>query len=157
MLTIFQRLSRLSVNFHKSELLLTTDPDNKLQQLVEFISCKLLHFLIRYLGLSLSNKRLSTNVYQPLLKNIQSRLLGWKANKFSIGGRHTVIDSVISSILIYYMSSFLIYKGVIKKIDLIHHYFLWHRHKETCESAKPIHLANWGLITRSKTLCRNRY
>jgi hypothetical protein len=51
------------------------------------------------------------------------------------------------------LSSFLLPKGVIKKIDQICH-FLWHGHKESQENSMPIHLANWGLVTRSKKLGR---
>jgi Reverse transcriptase (RNA-dependent DNA polymerase) len=75
-LHIFQRLSGLSVNFHKSELLMTVDPDLKIHGLAQIIHCTASKFPIRYLGLPLSNKKSPAAAFQPLLDNIQSRLPG---------------------------------------------------------------------------------
>jgi hypothetical protein len=46
---------------------------------------------------------------------VEKRLASWKGKHLSIGGRLTVINSVLSSLPMYMMSFFAIPKDVLKK------------------------------------------
>jgi antibiotic biosynthesis monooxygenase (ABM) superfamily enzyme len=56
--------------------------------------------------------------------NIQDRLLGCHANKLSIAGRIVILNLVLSAILVYFMSMFLLPNWMIKKIDKVIRNFL---------------------------------
>jgi hypothetical protein len=58
-LSIFQRLSGLQVNLRKSEILVTSENGNKASALAAILGCKASNFPITYLGLPLSDKRLT--------------------------------------------------------------------------------------------------
>jgi hypothetical protein len=63
----FGRLSSLKINLAKSELLFTTASDNETQRLAQIIGCTAANFPFNYLGLSLSNKKLSKNDFLHLV------------------------------------------------------------------------------------------
>lgn len=67
----------------------------------------------------LSDKRLAQAQYNPLITKIENRLQTWKAKTLSIGGRITLINAVLTAMPLYFMSTFILPKWVIKKIDKI--------------------------------------
>jgi hypothetical protein len=135
---------------HKSELLVTTMMEQEVQQLAAQLGCKQGNFPITYLGLPLSDRKLSKVDYLPLIECIGKRLPGWKAAKLSTGGRLLLINAVLAAIPVYFMSMFMLPKWVIQKIDKIRRRFLWHGHKEMLDQKRPMYLARWELVTRPK-------
>jgi Reverse transcriptase (RNA-dependent DNA polymerase) len=83
----FWEMSGLGVNYQKSELLLTVPDTYSQLQFAQSLSYRVGEFPITYLGLPLSNKKISKYAYQPMLDSIQARLPGWKGDKLSIWGR----------------------------------------------------------------------
>lgn len=63
-----------------------------------------------------------------------------------------MINSVLTTLPIYFMSTFRLPKWVIASLDKIRRRFLWHGQKETQGQKRPVFLANWELVTRSKQL-----
>jgi hypothetical protein len=57
-------------------------------------------FPFNYLGLPLSNKKLTISDYMSLMKAIESRLSGWGAMKLSPAGRLVLLNSVLTSLFI---------------------------------------------------------
>jgi hypothetical protein len=92
--------------------------------LAAILGCKASNFLITYLGLPLSNKRLTREAYQKLIQQEEHCLAGWKAGLLSIGGRLVLLNAVLTAQPIYYMLAFLLPKWVITKLDKIHRRFL---------------------------------
>jgi hypothetical protein len=78
-----------------------------------------------------------------------ARKLSWKGRLLNKTGHLTLINSVISSLLIYHMTVFLISKWAIQKIDKITRKFLWrgadHMRKGNC-------MVHWKRVQRSKQL-----
>jgi hypothetical protein len=68
------------------------------------------------LGLPLTIKKPSREVYYPLVERVEDKLDGWKGKLISKGGRLQLADSVLSAILGYYMSYFQLSRWVIKKL-----------------------------------------
>jgi hypothetical protein len=62
----------------------------------------------------------------PVVDGVQDALLSWQANNLSITGRRVLINAVLSSKLIYFMSLFQLPKWIIEVIDNIRRRFLWH-------------------------------
>ncbi|WVZ89203.1 hypothetical protein U9M48_035635, partial [Paspalum notatum var. saurae] len=62
-------------------------------------------------------------------ERFEKRLSSWKVKHLSIGGRLTLINSVLSSLLMYMISFFSIPKGVLMKLDYNRSRFFWQRMK----------------------------
>ena len=63
------------------------------------------------------------------------------------GGRLTLVQSVLSSLPIHYLSSLKLQKGLINKIDRARRHCLWARDGD---NATPHSLAAWNLVCRPK-------
>lgn len=72
---------------------------------------------IRYLGLPLMCRKLRIAEYEPLLEKISKKFRSWATNCLSYAGRVQLIASVIYGTVNFWMSTFLLPKGCIKKIE----------------------------------------
>ena len=81
---------------------------------------------IRYLGLPLISKRLSTSECSPLLQAITQWLQSWKAKLLSFTERAELIKSVLSAMSLYWTSVFLLPISVLKEIDRTMMAILWY-------------------------------
>jgi hypothetical protein len=66
-LQVYGQISGLQVSMDKSELLITTSEQERIQELAEIMGCKAGSFSIKYLGLPLSNKKLAKEHYRELI------------------------------------------------------------------------------------------
>jgi hypothetical protein len=83
--------------------------------------CKSGNFPMTYLGISIHFRKLRNVDWKKVEERFEKRLSSWKGKHLSIGGHLTLINSVLSSLPLYMMSSFFaIPRGVLKKLD----YFL---------------------------------
>jgi hypothetical protein len=57
-LSAFEKLSGLQINFHKSELFCFSDTKERIVEYVRLFGCKEGEFPFRYLGISMSPRRL---------------------------------------------------------------------------------------------------
>ncbi|GKE47576.1 RNA-directed DNA polymerase, eukaryota [Tanacetum coccineum] len=79
--------------------------------------------------------------WDDVVAKLSFRLSKWKLKTLSIGGRLTLIKSVLSSLPLYYMSSFKVPKGVLSKMETIRRNFF--NGVENAE--KKIKLSNKGI------------
>ena len=70
----------------------------------------------------------------------------WIGNAASSGGRLTLLNSSLTSIIFYYMSMFMLPKKIIDKLDKHRKKFFW---QET-SGHRRYHLIKWSRIYRSK-------
>lgn len=148
-LTVFATISGLKVNMDKSELVATATTDSHITQLSSQIGCKKGSLPFKYLGLPLSDSRLQRQEFTHLIQKIRNRLTGWASKLLSIAGRVVLINSVITTMPIYYMSVFRMPKWVLQEIDQIRRTFLW---QGVTQGQRKIHQAEWSLICRPKRL-----
>ena len=64
-------------------------------------------------------------MWDPIIKKCERALAKWKQRHLSFGGRVTLINSVLNSILIYFSSFFRIPKKVEDKLVSLQRRFLW--------------------------------
>ena len=64
-------------------------------------------------------------MWDPIIKKCERVLSKWKQRHLSFGGRVTLIQSVLTSILIYFLSFLRIPKKVEDKLVSLQHKFLW--------------------------------
>ena len=70
----------------------------------------------------------------------------WLGNAASMGGRHTLLDSVVTQISLYHMLMWLMNKTFIGRLDKHIRRFFW----QGCNKKKRYHLVRWSRICRSK-------
>jgi hypothetical protein len=135
----------------KSKLMITSAQQERVQQLAAIMGCKAGSFPIQYLGLPLSNRKLAKEHYRELIHMIQNKSANWKASLLSSGERLTLINSTLTPMLIFFMSTFRLPIWAIKEIDKIRRRFLWHGQKEQT-TARYMSLVNWKIVTTPKNM-----
>ncbi|GJW00578.1 hypothetical protein Tco_1555829, partial [Tanacetum coccineum] len=63
--------------------------------------------------------------WSPLIDRFLNRLSRWKSKTLSIGGRLTLIKSVLGGLGVYYFSTFKAPKKIIDKLESIRRNFFW--------------------------------
>jgi len=104
-------------------------------------------------GLLYLGYRLKPNCYRPgdwlwLIERIENRIGMWCYRSLSLGGRLTLISSVIESMPVYWMTLHKIPKVILNHIRKLMASFLWSGN----HSDKKYHLVKWSNIARPKSL-----
>lgn len=147
-LILFQVISGLQINFHKSSLLGINTDESWLQQAARALLCKVGELPIIYLGLPIGGNMSRIDAWKPIIKKIEKRLASWKGRMLSIAGRLTLIKASISSLPLYYMSLFPAPKGVVEKINGLQRRFLW----SGSSGKKALALTSWSSLEVPKAL-----
>jgi hypothetical protein len=103
----------------------------------------------KYLGLPLGTRQLRRVDWQALIDKIASRLATWKGKMMSTAGRLALLNAVLSSIPVYWISVHKLPVWVRKKIDSIRRAWLWHG-EVTCNGGHC--KVAWGKICRPRDL-----
>ena len=136
-------------NLEKSELLaLNTLQENKIE-IAAMLNCRLAELPMTYSGIPLSDKRLPKSAYLDLLHKFSKRLEGWASRFLSIAGRLTLLNSILSSLPVHFMSVLKLPEWVILKIDKIRRNFLWHG---VTDQKKGFNLVDWEVVCTPKHL-----
>ena len=80
---------------------------------------------MKYLGMSLGTSFKMVLIWNPILKKMEKKLLGWKRLYLSKGDRLTLLRSTLSSFPTYFLSLFTIPKAVVARMKSIQRNFLW--------------------------------
>lgn len=124
-LNAFEQLSGLKINFHKSEIYCLGEAKVCQDQYTDLFGCATGNFPFRYLGIPIHYRKLRNADWKEVLERFEKRLASWKGKLLSLGGRLTLINSVLTSLPMCMMSFFAIPKGVIKKLDYFRSRFYW--------------------------------
>jgi hypothetical protein len=118
-LSLFEDLSGLKVNFSKSQLVGVNIAGSWLSEAAMVLNCKVGSIPFMYLGLPIGGNASRLVFWQPLINKINSRLLGWKSRHLSLGGRLILLKSVLSSLPVYALSFFKAPSGIVSSIESI--------------------------------------
>jgi hypothetical protein len=113
-LSAFEKLSGLKINFHRSELFCFGEANNKIKEYIWLFGCKEGAFPFRYLGIPMSPGKLSNGDWRMVEERFKKKLSSWKGKMLSSVGRLVLVNSVLSSLPMYMMSFFRIPKGVLE-------------------------------------------
>ena len=116
-LSAFEQLSGLKINFHKSELFCFGEAKEAMNQYTELFGCEQGQFPMRYLGIPIHYRRLTNAEWKEVEERLQKRLSSWKGKLLTVGGRLVLINSVLTNMVLYMLSFFLVPKGVLKRLD----------------------------------------
>jgi hypothetical protein len=147
-LTLFEQMPGLKINFHKSELFCYELAKEYNLHYSLIFGCGIGSMPFKYLGIPMTHRRLRNSDWQGIIDRFEKRLITWKAKFLSSGGRWVLINSVLSSLPIFMMSFFEIWAGVLKKLNVIRSRFFWQRGS----SKTRYRLARWHIVCQPKAL-----
>jgi hypothetical protein len=145
LLCAFEQASGLKINFHKSELFCFGEAQEARDQYAEIFGCGSGDFPLKYLGIPIHYRKLINSDWKRVEDRFKKRLNSWKGKHLSIGGKLTLINSVLSSLPMYMMSFFAIPRGVLKKIDYYRSRFFWQQ-----DEKRKYRLAKWSILCQPK-------
>jgi hypothetical protein len=105
-LSAFEQLSGLKINFHKSELFCFGEAIDDANLYFELFGCGLGYFSISYLGILIHHRRFTLAEWKILEERLQKCLTSWKGKLLSLGGRLVLINSVLTNMVLYMISFF---------------------------------------------------
>ncbi|XP_058783098.1 uncharacterized protein LOC131657751 [Vicia villosa] len=141
---LFEAMSGLKVNFHKSSLVGVNVSHNWLLEAANVLNCGITDLPFVYLGLPIGANPKRMETWSHVLSTVKSRLSGWKNKHLSIGGRIVILKSVLYAIPVYYLSFFKAPTGIILKLESIFKQFLW----GGGENERKINWVKWDKVCR---------
>ncbi|MCH79506.1 LINE-1 reverse transcriptase like [Trifolium medium] len=143
----FELASGLKVNFSKSCLIGVNVPSTFMENACSFLNCKRGAIPFSYLGLPVGANPRCSSTWEPVVDRLRKRLRSWCNRYVSLGGRIVLINSVLNSAPIFYLSFFKAPKVVIKQIIRIQREFLWGGVK----GGKKISWVKWKDVCKPKS------
>ena len=146
LLLCFEDMSGLKINFHKSEVFVLEEPLQEQQRIANMFNCKLGEFPFLYLGLPISDRKLTIEQWNYLVAKLADRVEVWTGRLLSSGGRLILSNACLDALPTFAMGLFLLQDGVHAKFDSIRARFFW-------EGSGPIrkyHWINWPAVCRPK-------
>jgi hypothetical protein len=125
LLTVFEHLFVLKINFHKSELYYYGEAKEAQHEYRNIFGCPIGEAAFRYLSIPIHHTRIRNKDWNVIKEGFKRKLSTWKSKMLSYGGRFTLINWVLSNLSMYMISFFEISKEVLKKLDYFMPRFFW--------------------------------
>jgi hypothetical protein len=145
-LCIFEQLSGLKINFHKSEIFCFGNAKEMEDQYRELFGCESGSLPFKYLGIPIHFRRLKNGEWRPIEDRFERKLSSWIGKLLSYGDRLILINSVLTSLPMFLLSFFEIPIGVRKGLDFFRSRFFW----QSDGHKKKYRLTKWNIICRPK-------
>lgn len=127
-LQLFELVSELKVNFHKSQLFVVNVEDSWLQTVAMELNCKWGCLPFNYLGITIGANPKKLSTWKPVIDKVKGRLYSWKYRHLSFGGQVVIIKLVLSALPTYYPLSFGLHKVLSLPSNLFFKIFVgWER------------------------------
>jgi len=117
-----------------------------MQGLADNLGCQVAFLPTKYLGMPLGAKNKELEVWSEVLERSERKLTRWKSQYLSLGGRVTLIKSVLDAFPTYMLSLFPLPKSIGKKLNKLRRVFLWQGNKEK----QGYNLVKWEEVIMSK-------
>jgi hypothetical protein len=121
----FELASGLKVNFGKSKVMGVNVSSEFLGVAERFLHCSQTSLPFMYLGLPVGANPRKISTWKPLTDTIARKLGSWNNKWVSLGGRVVLLNSVLNSIPIFYLSFLKMPVRVWKMIVKMQRSFLW--------------------------------
>jgi hypothetical protein len=145
-LCIFEQLSGLKINFHKSEIFCFGKAEDEVDQYKSIFGCEAGSLPFKYLGIPIHYRRLLNKEWNPVEDRFEKKLGCWQGKLLSYGDRLILINSVLISLPMFMLSFLEIPKGVLKRLDFYRSRFFW----QSDQSKRKYRLTKWNIICRPK-------
>lgn len=144
-LSVFEQLSSLKINFHKSELY-SFEKAKEHELTRSFLAVVWAHSPLSTLAFPSINHKLRNQYWKAIADRPEKCLSSWQSKNLSYGVRLVLINSMLSSLPIFMMSLLEIPKGVRKRLDFYQPHFFWQLDKHK----RKYRLARWGILCTQK-------
>lgn len=145
-LCIFEQLSGLKINFHKSELFCFGQAKDEEHQYKRLFGCESGSLPFKYLGIPIHYRKLLNKEWKAVEDRFEKKLGCWQAKLLSYGDRFVLINSVLTSMPMFMLSFLEIPKGVRKRLDFYRSRFFW----QSDEHKRKYRLTKWNIICHPK-------
>ncbi|GJS34750.1 RNA-directed DNA polymerase, eukaryota [Tanacetum coccineum] len=145
-LRCFSLLSGLSINVKKSQLLGIGISDSIVSEAAKSLGCSIMKTPFKYLGIPVGGNMSLIKAWDESIVKLKRRLSKWKLKTLSIGGRLTLLKSVLGSTPIYNMSLFKVPKSVLHSMESLRRNFF----NGIQEGDKKIAWVKWPMVLASK-------
>jgi hypothetical protein len=149
LLRLFGKASGLRTNAQKSSALPIRCDDQTLVVAKELLPCDFVDFLCKYLGLSLSIKKLMRAQILSVIDKVASSLPGWMEELMNKTGCVVHVQFVMAAKIIYIATALDLPMWAIKAIEKVLRAFLWKGRKEANGGNC---LLAWPKVARPKEL-----
>ncbi|GAU48395.1 hypothetical protein TSUD_405400 [Trifolium subterraneum] len=105
-LSLFEKVSVLKVNFHKSMLVGVNIGASWLTEVASMLDCKVGKVPFMYLGMPIGGDPRRLSFWEPIVSSIHTRLSRWKNHFLSFGSRLILLKSVVTCLPLYALSFF---------------------------------------------------
>nr|GEZ88023.1 RNA-directed DNA polymerase, eukaryota [Tanacetum cinerariifolium] len=119
MLNCFYMASGLKINIIKSSIMGISTTGEEVNSAAKIIGCSTFSSPFKYLGVKVGSSSSRNSLWDEVISKISSRLSKWKAKSLSIGGRFTLIKSVLTSFPLFFMSIYKAPMGALHKLESI--------------------------------------
>jgi hypothetical protein len=121
----FELVSGMRINFVKSKLYGINVDTSFLQAGSLFLNCNSDVVPFKFLGIPVGSNPRRRATWKPVVEAMSNRLSSWTSRHLSMGGRITLINSVLASMPLYFFSFYKAPQCVIKQLVRIQRNFLW--------------------------------
>jgi hypothetical protein len=142
----FEMASGLKVNFWKSSIMGVNVSTDFLRVASAFLNCRVGSIPFKYLGLPIGANPRRMATWEPLLVSLRKRLGAWGNKYVSLGGRITLLNSVLNAIPIFYLSYLKLPVQVWKQIRRMQREFLWGSRR----GIKKVSWIKWDIVCLPK-------
>jgi hypothetical protein len=145
-LCIFEELSGLKINFHKSEFFCFGQAKEMENEYKILFGCEIGSLPFRYLGIPIHFRKLKNGEWKPIEDRFKKKLSSWIGKLLSYGDLLNLINSVLTSLPMFMLSFFVIPKGGRKRLDFFRSRFFW----QSDGHKNKYRLTKWNVICRPK-------
>nr|GEY37659.1 RNA-directed DNA polymerase, eukaryota [Tanacetum cinerariifolium] len=123
-LECFYKASGLRINMSKSKIIGVNVDTYKINRAANRLGCLVFNTPFMYLGSIIGGKMAQINTWRDTMEKVKNRLSNWKMNMLPIGGRLTLVKSVLGTMPLYQFSLFKVPMGVLNYIETLRSRFL---------------------------------
>nr|GEW60395.1 RNA-directed DNA polymerase, eukaryota [Tanacetum cinerariifolium] len=142
----FSLVSGLKINIHKSHLLGIGISNDMVDSVASDLGCSTMSTPFKYLGVMVGDNMTRVSAWDDVVRKIKSRLSNRKIKTLSIGGRLTLLKSVLGATPIFWMSLFKVPKTVLALLEALRRDFF----NEVQDNEKKISWVNWPKVLSAK-------
>nr|GEY76600.1 RNA-directed DNA polymerase, eukaryota [Tanacetum cinerariifolium] len=138
--------SGLKINMQKSQVLGVGVPSDVVIHEASTIRCNVMNSPFKYLGATVGDHMSRHSAWSTIIQKICSRLSMWKVKTLFIGGRLTLLKSVLGDVPLYTMSIYKAPKGVLHEMEMIRNKFFI----RADSTVRKINWVAWDKVLASK-------
>lgn len=124
-LRLMEIASGLKVNFDKCCVYGINVNEERLAEMANTLRCRTGSIPFDYLGIKVGVEYRRASDWECVVQKVKNRLKRWESNKISIGGRVTLLNVVLTTIPLYYLSTYRIPKKTLRELISLQRNFLW--------------------------------